>query len=673
MSIDIDQNPFDSLRASDYSDAEVLDHWVDIAAQQGGLLTTLKPRLVMPMLLLGSKGSGKTHLMRYCSGPVQAALHDNDLLKAVTAGGYLGVYIRTEGLNIHKFADKGQDLDSWSSVFSMYFELWLVSNLLRTCRPLFSGIDQDFDRAFSERVSKLFDADVSSEFCSVETFAEYVSRVQRRMDFVVNNAALTRSLAELSITFSLGRLIFGVPEILSALMPDLKNTLFVYLIDEAENFTEWQQRLVNTLIRYRRGNATLKLGARLYGIKTYETLGSGEPIKRDQEYERVELDGFLREHEGQFDTFCRELITKRLQLHNLPAVRAEALNLPGMFEELNSEDYYQAVTLDILKTWDRDARERPYFAKFRKELQTWLASSADEIDEIVGRLRVHKFPLIEKALLMLFYRAWPKSRAGALQIAVQLSEQVRGLLDNRRNDSQPAKILKHFGSDLLAQLFRDCQRKSPYAGLETLIHLSQGAPRNLLAVLKHIYRRSSFAGEKPFAGGVISVESQSQGVMDSAAWFWEDAQPESYGTEVRDSIEGLALLFRTIRYSERPSECDLCTFSLPASPLTDRSRRIVETAENWSYLIRVKVDAKNRNNQLVDPKYQLAPMLAPKWGLSPHRRGSIEIKTDLANALFDQHSGNDIVKLVNRRVADMRIEAFGKKGAGRNAGGPSLL
>jgi hypothetical protein len=82
----------------------------------------------------------------------------------------------------------------------------------------------------------------------------------------------------------------------------------------------------------------------------------------------------------------------------------------------------------------------------------------------------------------------------------------------------------------------NAQRTCPYAGLDTLTHLSQGSPRNLLAILKHIHRRALFAGEKPFSSGTISVESQSRGVMDSSAWFWEDAQPESDAQEVRDSI-----------------------------------------------------------------------------------------------------------------------------------------
>ena len=670
MQAAIDQNPFDSLRASDYSDAEVVDHWVDLSAEQGGLESLLKPRLVMPMLLLGGKGSGKTHLMRYFSAPVQTALNGGDLTRALKTGGYLGVYIRTEGLNIHKFSDKGQDEELWIAVFGMYFELWLASNLLNNCVSLLQDRGNQFDKEFSRRVAALFDVDVSSEFSSAITFLEYISNVKRKIDYVVNNAALTRSVSDLKITFSLGRLIFGIPEALSTLVPEFKDVLFVYLIDELENFTLLQQRLVNTLIRYRRGSATIKLGARLYGIKTYDTLGSGEPIKRDAEYERVELDGFLREHEDQYKKFCHALIVNRLQLNNLPVVRGEQVDLREMFEELDSRNFYQTVTLALVKTWDKPGKDRPYFDKFRKELIEGLSMDAVSVNSLVAELKVPEYPLVEKALLLSFYREWPASKAVAAKLAAELAEEARVLLQGKsKSNSRPLKVLRYFGSDLLAQLFRDCRRKCPYAGLEILIHLSQGAPRNLLAILKHIYRRSLFAGERPFAGGVISVDAQSLGVTDSATWYWEDAQPESYGKEVRDGIEALAVLFRTIRYSERPSECDLCTFSVILAQLTPNSRTIVETAENWSFLIRTKVDAKNRNNQLVDAKYQLAPMLVPKWGLSPHRRGSIEIKSELANAIFDSNLSDKLVKLFSRRVGEMRAETF-VKGKSHSGGLP---
>jgi hypothetical protein len=637
------QNPFDLLRASDYTDAEVLDHWVDISAEDGGLLKILKPRLVMPMLLLGGKGSGKTHLMRYCSAPVQAAR---------------SVYVRAEGMNLQKFSGKGQDEDTWSAIFGMYFELWLISNLLNSCAPLLSS-DRDAD--FVTRVITLFDEDVSKEFSSISGFIEYISAVIRKIDRIVNNAALTKSVEGLEITFSPSRLTYGVPLVLSKLYPIFEKVLFVYLIDEAENFTAWQQRFVNSLIRYRTGNATIKVGARLYGIRSYDTLGSGEPIKRDAEYERVELDSFLREHEAQYKSFCRELIIKRLQLHNLPLGRYPASDLEAHFEILDPTAFYQKATLDILKTWDSAERERPYLHRLRNELEEIDLLNQKQIEEVLTLLKLPSYPLLEKVNLLLFYRKWPSTGAEAIRLAESIARQSAAFINGGRAKSETYRqVLNHFGSDLLSQLFRDCQRACPYAGLDTLIHLSQGSPRNLLAILKHIHRRALFAGESPFASGTISVDSQSRGVMDSSAWFWEDAQPESDAQEVRDSVEALAVLFRTIRYSERPSECDLCTFSLSFGRLTDQARHIVETAENWSYLIRNRVDAKNRNTQAVEGKYQLAPMLAPKWALSPHRRGSIEVQTDLANALFDREHQGELQKLFKRRVQKMQVEYFSK-------------
>src|SRR5256885_3507554 len=107
-------NPFDLNKASDFSDEEIAEQWVDFSDAPGGLLGILKPTLRMPMLLLGGKGSGKTHLMRYCSAPVQAARRAGNLALAVEQDGYLGVYIRADGLNTDKFSGKGQTVEYWT-------------------------------------------------------------------------------------------------------------------------------------------------------------------------------------------------------------------------------------------------------------------------------------------------------------------------------------------------------------------------------------------------------------------------------------------------------------------------------------------------------------------------------------------------------------------------------
>jgi hypothetical protein len=60
-------NPFSVTRAADFTDEQIDQYWVDLADGGGGFLELIKPRSAMPMLILGGKGSGKTHIMRYLS------------------------------------------------------------------------------------------------------------------------------------------------------------------------------------------------------------------------------------------------------------------------------------------------------------------------------------------------------------------------------------------------------------------------------------------------------------------------------------------------------------------------------------------------------------------------------------------------------------------------------
>ena len=651
-----DENPFDLTKASDFSDSQIFKYWVDITGKHGGLLAYLNPKSVMPMLLLGGKGSGKTHLMRYCSAPVQELRYEGNLRAAIAAEGYIGIYVRAEGLNVGRFSEKGQDAEVWLSVFSFYFELWLAANLVSTLiNRVYQGRPVPFDEAiFSARVRDLF-VEATDEVTSLASLLKHLESLQKTIDSAVNNCAMTRKLSGFKITFSPGNLCFGLPKILSDLDPELGPLIFVYLIDEIENLSVDQQRFINSLIRYRRDNSSIKVGTRLYGMKTFETIGSGEPIKQNAEYQRVELDSFLREQDKDYAELAKKLVTKRLleaKPHSTPST-----DICSYFESIDSANYYKNTTDKMLSSKTRKG-EPPHLEKLRKHLiDGFKGIQEEEILRVISPLKNSEYPLLEKLNIFQLYKRW-SSLENLIAEAGHISADCNKLIRGEKPSSPYLEAYRHFDSDLLAQLFRDHERKIPYAGLDTLIHLSQGTPRNFLGVLKEIYRRSNFANESPFSGGTISVQAQTEGVMDSASWFWEDAQPDSYGTEVRDAVERLAVLFRSIRYSDKPSECDLCTFSVDFSKLSERSKSTLEKAENWSYLIRVRDGSKNKNTQSVDNKYQLSPMLAPKWGLSVYRRGSIELKSDLANSIFDTNDSEQYPTLLKARVSSMLAPKF---------------
>lgn len=660
MSIHKNDNPFELNKATDFTDVEIADYWVDILEEQGGLLNVLKPKLLTPTLLLGGKGSGKTHLMRYCSAQVQTLRHQGDLLKAIKAEGYLGLYVPAEGLNALKFSEKGQEQSAWTFIFAMYFELWIATTLLSVFSTLADGGKITFSEAdLIKDVKGLFDVDIVCEN-TLPDFNNFLVGLRRRVDYVVNNSALSRTTIDLEIVFSHGRLAFGIPELLRKHVAEFEKTTFVYLIDEAENFTIEQQKFLNTLIRYRKGNATIKVGARRYGIRTFETLGSGEPIRQDAEYETVVLDNFLRDQKEEYAKLARRLISKRLQKAYSPVADTYGWeDLDPYFANLPRGNFWQEATLPLAEMLDRAGKERPYFKRLKGYLATAFKMGEGEANNVIRQLEMADYPFIEKCNVFLLYRAWPAKGGEILGICQGIATEASEYMAGRRASAPNfTKAVDYFSSDLLAQLFRDFRRRVPYAGLPNLIELSQGIPRNILTILKHTYRRSLFAGDLPFEGGVISVESQSDGVRDSSTWFWEDAQPDSNGSEVREAIEALALLFRTIRFSDRPAECDVCTFSVELEGLSENSRRVIRMAENWSYLIKLRDGAKRKNDRGVGSKYQLGPMLAPKWDVSEHRRGNIELKTELADAIFDREQRNLLPLLIKMRVSGMMGPSF---------------
>lgn len=649
MSRSSHENPFDLNKASDFTDQEIAEQWVDLANSAGGLVEILNPKSRMPMLLLGGKGSGKTHLMRYCSAPVQAARYSGDVAQAAIADGYLGIYVPLDALNTDKFAREEPVEDHWSLVFAHYFELWLATALLATVRDCARSESLAFSEAeFVAAVVELFDIEPAVPPSNLDDLLVHFTRTRKNIDNVVNNSRLRGERPLFDITFSAGRLAFGIPELVSRYAPDLRDVLFVYLIDEVENLTEDQQRFLNSLIRYRRGSATIRVGGRLYGMKTFETTGSGEPIRRGAEYERVVLDELLREQPKQYEGLVRSLVAKRLE--RVGYATAAQNSIDTYFEELDSRDYWRSVGRHLPKP--KESQIEPYHRKLVMDLKSKLDLEDTTINAIVDALHVPNNRFLEKAASFQYRKSWPTNLDSAVSLAFEVGKQARALDQGDRDiGSDLANLISYFSSDILAQLFHDYARRVPYSGFDTMVELSQGITRNLLVNLKHIFRRSRFAGEEPFISGIISIKSQSDGVRDGASWFWEDAQPPSGGLQVRDAVESIAVLFRTVRLSHSPSECALCAFSVPFEALSKNSKRTLSVAENWSYLVKLQEGRRNKNSKRIDALYQLGPMLAPRWEVSEHRRGTIELQKDLANAILDPSHRAELPNLMKKRLA----------------------
>ncbi len=306
-----------------------------------------------------------------------------------------------------------------------------------------------------------------------------------------------------------------------------------------------------------------------------------------------------------------------------------------------------------MKRYDSEGKLRPHQAKFSKKLLEY-GLSADVTQSVIAELSVPDHPFLEKVNVFQMLRQWKGEASGALPLAQTIRAHCEGYRSSKDDGAgRYASVVSHFGSDLIAQMYRDAKRRLPYAGFRTFVELSMGIPRNLIGILGQIYKHARFLGEKPFLEGQVSVQSQTLGVVDAARAFWIEAQPDSDAPQVKESIEALALVLRSIRFSDAPSECDPCTIALKFETLSAVARANIRTAANWSHLIRLAEGHRNKNYDAIDHKYQLAPMLAPIWELSHHRRGVVEFSGELANAVFDNTNRQQLVQLVDERTRNM--------------------
>jgi hypothetical protein len=663
-------NPFTVTKAVDFSDDEITANWVDWP-QRGGFASWLNVKSQMPRIVLGGKGSGRTHLMRHFSAPIQAIRGRENPFEQVREDGLLGIYVRCSGLNSNRFKGRGQHPDTWQSVFAQYVDVWLAQAAVGAFATIAFAAPQrakgEVDRRVAEDVMGLLD--VPGEQMRPSSIAELQDRlfaIQQDIDRAVNNAALNPDQPlGLRILSNPGSLVFGVPAILRNHYPSLNDVIFVYLIDELENFDEWQQTYVQSLLRERELGTSFLIGVRTYGLRTQATLIPDEDNKRGSEFDEVRQDRWYtgRNNRKQYEDFCRRVVARRLAEYNLMDDKDSSsvqATLDAFFEVPDSA-YIEKLVVERF-----EPEQRPYLLRLREQLAIHGTSAAgtpltaQDIDLILDSVAVPSRPLIEKANILLLYRAWARG-SDIIEVARSLASRPEAETTERSANRAYHRVMNHYVTDMQAQLYRDLRMSPVYAGMREFITMSDGLPRNLLVILKNIYQWAAFNGEDPFRSGRISLAAQRDGVIESSNWFFHDAKPRGTdGEDVQAAIQRLGDMFRFLRFSAKPVESSLASFSADLTSCSPRSRYLVDLAEKWALLVEVERGQKERNTGLGERKFHLNRLLSPRWDLPIARRGAIRLSSEELDAIFDPNLSSDYSRVLRRRLARMN-PPFGRR------------
>ena len=610
------RGPIREVKSNDLSDQQILDLWIPFDKMTDGkALSFYDPATAMATLVLGGKGSGKTHLLRFFSFPVQGLRYsqeNREWKSCISEDGYIGIYTRAGGLNGSRFNGKGHEADRWRTVFSYYIELWLgieflevIGNLLRQMPEV-----REKEKSLVAGFSGCFD--VSPEFgnSTIEAFAVALKNLRRDVDLRVNEVAFGGDL-DIDIRCSPGRVIFGFPQVTRDLGRPFDSIQFSYAIDEYENFLVYQQECLNTLLRERETPVTFRVGARSYGMKSYGTNSAGEDIRVGSEFDELMLDARLRGNAERFGAFARRMVTLRTSGYGGPRTVEE---LEQCFEQPSRASRLDAdVALHRLRGQLRDVMSKA------------------NVDSIISLFEEETSPLVQKAQIYALYQDFVSGEEKLLVAAEKIRRTQKG--GNRRVKT----LLGHFRGDFEAQLRRENRGSSDEAViLDDLVTMSEGLPRVFLTVIKNIFSWVEFE-----TGGLsgettpISVEARRRGLQEASRWFFTDVpQSGSEGQVLVASIGRLATLFRLNRFADKPTECSLLQFSVPLDRVSVEVRERIRNAENRCLLIRCPSGEKDRNSTEVRAKFYLNRILCPMFELPTGRRGTARFSVATTEAIF---------------------------------------
>jgi hypothetical protein len=639
-------NPFNITKANDLTDAQIEALWVDVRNEDAdtALFAAARPASPMPMFILGGKGSGKTHLLRYCSYATQKIRYGSEgitLLAGVARDRYIGVYVRCSGLNSGRFAKKRQDDEIWREVFAYYVELWLAQQALGVSIELVAEADlgDAGERKLCTAISDLFDKP-RPQLGTLVDMLSHVRDLQRELDYLVNNATFTGQLP-VDVQATRGRLIFGIPAALIAAIPVLAGISFVYQLDEFENLTADQQRHVNTLVREREPPATFKIGGRQFGVKTQATFSDGEVNLRDSEFEELRLDEQFRSNARVYKELARKLAARRLSQAVGASEASEHDDLASLAAWFEQPDlgwrsaYFQELSPQP------EPRDRAHFVKLQEQLDDALRDdlapgirSQGAIREVCAILAVPTHPLLEKVNLLYFYQDWSRSRQ-LPEAATAIARRCAAFLAAPEANSAYGTKLGHFKADLAAQMVRENRPRQLYAGIDTFVRMSEGLPRAFITLLKQTYDWSVLQREQPFINGRISLEAQRRGAVSAAEWFYNSmTKAGEDGPKILSAVDRLGQLFRLHRFADKPIESSLIGFSAKESDANEEARHVLSVARSRSFMVDVFGGQRDRNSSDPTTKLQLNRMLAPRWDLPTSRRGIVPFSAQEVNAIF---------------------------------------
>jgi hypothetical protein len=284
-----------------------------------------------PCMLVGGRGTGKTTVLRGLSYEGQFALSGRRP-EGIADWSFYGMYYRVNTNRVTAFTGPEVNESDWIRLFAHYFNMLLCDQVFSFLEwfGIQSGVSVELSQRDRTTVAMALQIEPRD---SMRALREELEHARTRFEAQINNVADGQRPA-LSVQ---GAPVDALMQALSEL-PQFRGKTFFFLLDEYENFLDYQQQVVNTIIKHSGHLYTFKIGVREMGWRRRSTLNQNEQLISPADYVRIDIAEKL---EGEkFISFARDVCNGRLGKLQLPyegLIRDVASLLPGLSEDEEAE------------------------------------------------------------------------------------------------------------------------------------------------------------------------------------------------------------------------------------------------------------------------------------------------------------------------------------------------
>lgn len=594
------ENPFKSTNADTMSYQLIVDSWSEPFFMRRKVISEdFYLRTPMSLIITGARGTGKTMMFKYYSFQAQALLAEKKgsrILEYFKDSKSVSMYLKFDPYILQAF----QGNNAGQSLFTHFFELVVCESYIELIELLLekNEISIDTYQCIENGIFTLLGVDSKDKKMSMV--------VEDKIDEVyeyINNIKMEEGEFHTGRIYQFKKLSYKIKELLCNEIVELKNIIFLWVIDEGENFLECEQKTLNSFIKTLNARMNrdifLRLGTRRPELATYETITKEEFLTIGRDYETKDINYYTIDVDGRDDykKWLTEIARKRLESSVI--FRKNGLNKIQGF----------------LGNKENQCGEAYSWAANRREHFKWCLKEQYN-DEIYEALKIEDNPLKEMMNILWFKRDYSIEQ-------IQLASRHPERASSTEEKELVKKYKDSFADNKMAFLYflaAKYKKQKQYYSFNTYSYLSVGNVCNFIKLCREAFDNAYFENKGELFEGKISIKAQHTAAISVA---YDEIEKVKYipilGKQLYALVINLGNLFNEYHSDVEMKNIEVNQFSVIYK--SEEVDRIINTALTWGVFLKKNelqtLDSTGNKGTI----YTLNKMFCPLFGISYRSKG----------------------------------------------------